>query len=141
MAPATIYPRYAEYRLLEAIEDSPIVSDTWTAPVWQDNPRPDDLRTRLHRIDCPATQFQTVSHILLLTAYPGNYEYISLDDDNLRVGAQEDPVGFVDDLPENVVLDEVQRAPELFTALKLAVDRNPQAWALRADRILQHSLA
>jgi len=33
-------------------------------------------------------------------------------------------VGFVADLPDKVVLDEVQRVPELFTALKVAVDRD-----------------
>ena len=32
-------------------------------------------------------------------------------------------MGFVADLPERVVLDEVQRAPSLFTALKLNIDR------------------
>lgn len=34
-----------------------------------------------------------------------------------------DPVGFVADLPERVILDEVQRAPGIFTALETAVDR------------------
>ncbi len=38
--------------------------------------------------------------------------------------AQADPVGFVDDLPARTILDEVQRAPGLFTALKTAVDRH-----------------
>jgi len=37
--------------------------------------------------------------------------------------ARADPVGFVDDLPDRSTLDEVQRAPELFTAIKAAVDR------------------
>ena len=53
-----------------------------------------------------------------------DYEYITFDDDNLLAGALEDPVGFVADLPERVILDEAQRAPQIFTALKLAVDRN-----------------
>jgi len=52
-----------------------------------------------------------------------DYEYVSFDDDNVRAGAQSDPMGFVYDLPERVILDEVQRVPELFTALKLEVDR------------------
>ena len=33
-------------------------------------------------------------------------------------------MGFVADLPERTILDEVQRAPGLFTALKTAVDRD-----------------
>ena len=43
----------------------------------------------------------------------------------MALGAAEaDPVGFVADLPERTILDEVQRAPGLFTALKTAVDRD-----------------
>ena len=53
---------------------------------------------------------------------PG-YGYLSLDDDVVRAGAEMDPMGFIDELPDRVVLDEVQRAPGIFTALKLAVDR------------------
>ena len=52
------------------------------------------------------------------------YSYISFDDDVLRASVKADPVGFVADLPNKVVLDEVQRIPELFTALKVAVDRD-----------------
>ena len=37
--------------------------------------------------------------------------------------ATADPLGFVADLPERTILDEVQRAPGIFTALKSAVDR------------------
>lgn len=54
------------------------------------------------------------------------YAYISFDDDVLRASVLADPVGFVADLPDKVVLDEVQRVPELFTALKVAVDRDRQ---------------
>lgn len=39
-----------------------------------------------------------------------------------REAAKADPVGYVADLPERAVLDEVQRVPELFTSLKAAVD-------------------
>lgn len=51
------------------------------------------------------------------------YAYISFDNDVSLAAARADPVGFVDDLPLRTVLDEVQRAPELFTALKTTVDR------------------
>jgi len=51
------------------------------------------------------------------------YAYVSFDDDLLRAAAQSDPIGFVADLPEKVVLDEVQRVPSLFTSLKAAVDK------------------
>jgi len=52
------------------------------------------------------------------------YSYISFDDDVLRASIEADPVGFVADLPDKVVLDEVQRVPKLFTALKVAIDRD-----------------
>ncbi len=51
------------------------------------------------------------------------YAYFSFDDDVALAAAEADPVGFVADLPERTILDEVQRAPDLFTALKTAVDR------------------
>src|SRR5690606_34086281 len=43
-----------------------------------------------------------------------------------------DPVGYVADLPERAVLDEVQRVPELFTSLKAAIDarRKPGRFSL-----------
>jgi predicted AAA+ superfamily ATPase len=54
---------------------------------------------------------------------PDGYRYLSFDEDAILAAARRDPAGFVAELPERVILDEVQRAPELFTALKLAVDR------------------
>ncbi len=52
------------------------------------------------------------------------YAYLSFDDDVTRSAADADPIGFVDALPDRVILDEVQRAPELFTSIKAAVDRD-----------------
>ncbi|MFZ5653411.1 MAG: ATP-binding protein [Pseudomonadota bacterium] len=54
---------------------------------------------------------------------PGGYRYVSFDDDPVRAAALADPVGFVTQLPSRVILDEVQRVPQLFTALKAEVDR------------------
>lgn len=51
------------------------------------------------------------------------YLYYSFDDDVARAAAEADPIGFIADLPDRVILDEVQRVPGLFTALKSAVDR------------------
>lgn len=59
-------------------------------------------------------------------AEPAGYGYLSFDDDNLVRAARADPLGFVTDLPAKMVLDEVQRVPEIFTALKLVVDRDRQ---------------
>ncbi len=51
------------------------------------------------------------------------YTYVTFDDDVAREAAEADPVGFVSDLSDRVILDEVQRVPRLFTALKTAIDR------------------
>jgi hypothetical protein len=52
------------------------------------------------------------------------HTYLTFDDGVVLAAALADPLGFVADLPEHTVLDEVQRAPKLFTALKSAVDRS-----------------
>ena len=49
--------------------------------------------------------------------------YLDLDEDRLRRLAIEDPDGFVADLPDEVAIDEVQRAPALLSAIKVSVDR------------------
>lgn len=59
-------------------------------------------------------------------AEPTGYGYLSFDDDNLVRAARADPLGFITDLPPKMVLDEVQRVPEIFTTLKLVVDRDRQ---------------
>ncbi|MBC5766505.1 ATP-binding protein [Ramlibacter albus] len=57
-------------------------------------------------------------------AEPLGYGYLTFDDDNLADAARADPVGFVADLPAKMVLDEVQRVPDLFTSLKVAADKD-----------------
>ncbi len=49
--------------------------------------------------------------------------YVTLDDAVTLKAALDDPDGFVAGLPPQVVLDEVQRAPELFRTIKASVDR------------------
>jgi hypothetical protein len=51
--------------------------------------------------------------------------YHTLDDNALLQEAQEDPTGFIREIgAEPCVLDEVQRAPKLWLALKAEIDRN-----------------
>ena len=47
---------------------------------------------------------------------------VTLDDPTTLKAAQTDPLGFLQDLPEHVIIDEVQRAPELFLSIKKLVD-------------------
>ncbi|OGW49180.1 MAG: AAA family ATPase [Nitrospirae bacterium RBG_19FT_COMBO_58_9] len=98
MPDIALYPRYAEPRLIEALADSPVVLIH--------GPR-----------QCGKTTLARV------VGERRGYAYVSFDDDVLRAAAQADPAGFVGDLPERAILDEVQRVPALFTALKVAVDR------------------
>ena len=50
--------------------------------------------------------------------------YMTLDDATLLSAVHNDPAAFVSGLETPVVLDEVQRAPELFLAIKGSVDKN-----------------
>lgn len=50
--------------------------------------------------------------------------YLTLDDPAVLAAARENPSGFIAGLDGPVVLDEVQFAPELFPAIKVAVDRS-----------------
>lgn len=99
MASPDFFPRLVLSRLTEALADTPVVLIH--------GPRQSG-KTTLARVVGDAA----------------GYAYISFDDDVLRASAQADPVGFVADLPDNVVLDEVQRVPGLFTSIKAAVDRD-----------------
>jgi hypothetical protein len=52
------------------------------------------------------------------------YAYVTFDDDATLAFARADPAGFAAALPARVILDEIQRVPELLRALKLMVDRD-----------------
>ena len=53
-----------------------------------------------------------------------NAVYQTMDDLNTLASARRDPKGFVEALPFQAFLDEVQRAPELFLPIKAAVDKD-----------------
>jgi len=53
-------------------------------------------------------------------------QYITLDDDTVLEAARGDPAGFVRGL-DLVIIDEVQRAPELLRAIKQSVDSDRRA--------------
>jgi len=97
MKPDNLYPRYIEPRVLESLTDTPVVL-----------------------IHGPRQCGKTT--LARLVGDARGFTYLSFDNDVQRSAAQVDPVGYVADLPEHVILDEVQRVPELFTSLKAAVD-------------------
>lgn len=97
MSENVIYPRYLRSKLEEALGDSPVVLIH--------GPRQCGKTTLAHMVGDEA-----------------GFEYFTFDDDIQRAAARNDPVGYIADLPEQSILDEVQRVPELFTSLKKAVD-------------------
>ena len=147
MAENVLYPRFVQPRLLEALTDSPVVlihgprqagkstlAQTLCVP-----DQPERRGSRVIEVGHPIAISNpiAISHPNIPPAAPsprsgalspegesvGGYAYFTFDDDVLRTAAQADPIGFVSDLPEKAVLDEVQRVPALFAALKMEVDR------------------
>lgn len=49
---------------------------------------------------------------------------VTLDDAAILAGAKADPLGFLQDLDKHVIIDEVQRVPELFLSIKKLVDED-----------------
>jgi hypothetical protein len=95
----SLYPRYAESRLTEALADSPVVLIH--------GPR-----------QCGKTTLARA------VGKARGHAYVTFDDEVARGAAEADPLGFVSDLPARAILDEVQRVPGLFATLKSVVDRD-----------------
>lgn len=53
-------------------------------------------------------------------------EYVTLDDMSLRTLAKNDPKLFLMNYPGKVVIDEIQYAPELFSYIKMEVDKTDE---------------
>ena len=64
----------------------------------------------------------TLAQWIAVEEHPARY--LTLDDAGVLAAARGDPSGFITGLEGSVVLDEVQRAPELFLAIKASVDRD-----------------
>lgn len=91
------HPRYLQQQVLDALSDTPVVCIL--------GPRQVGKTTLARQLQPERT-------------------YISFDDATLLSAARYDPVGFVAGLPGRVILDEVQRVPELLLAIKLSVDND-----------------
>ncbi|WP_225431660.1 ATP-binding protein [Bifidobacterium platyrrhinorum] len=65
---------------------------------------------------------QSGKSTLVQEAFP-DYRYLSLEDEDLRETALDDPRAFLDRYDSHVILDEVQRTPALFSYLQGAIDR------------------
>lgn len=96
------YPRYLAPRLREALADSPAVL-----------------------IHGPRQSGKTT--LARSVGEPRGYRYLSFDDPAVLAAARNDPAGFVSNLPARTILDEVQRAPGIFTTLKAVIDAKRSA--------------
>ena len=92
-----------------------------------DFPRPLSTSLRTALADTPVVALlgpRQCGKTTMARSLEPQYAYVSFDDDSSLAFARSDPVGFVMALPRKVVLDEVQRVPELMRAIKMAVDRD-----------------
>jgi hypothetical protein len=97
MAKSIIYARGIRPRIAEALKDTPVVL-----------------------VNGPRQAGKTT----LIRQYASDRRpYLTLDDSATLQTARDDPQGFIQRL-DTVVIDEVQRVPELLLAIKLPVDRD-----------------
>jgi predicted AAA+ superfamily ATPase len=94
-----MHPRHVQPQIIEALNDTPIVL-----------------------LNGARQTGKSTLAKSLLTSH--GRRYLTLDDQATLAAAKSDPAGFISGLDGPVTLDEVQRAPELFLAIKAAVDRN-----------------
>lgn len=65
---------------------------------------------------------QSGKSTLLNTSFP-DYKYVSLEDPDMRLFAIDDPKGFLATYPDKTIIDEVQRAPSLFSYIQTHTDK------------------
>lgn len=100
--PSTLVERHARALVVEALSDTRVVFVMGARQVGKST-----LTTVVAEQDHPA-------------------RILTLDDRATRAAARADPTGFVAGLDGAVVIDEVQRVPELLLAIKETVDRDPR---------------
>jgi len=94
----SLFPRQIQARLLEALQDTPVVLLA--------GPRQAGKTTLVKQI-----------------AEGKGLRYLTMDDELARLSAKEDPTGFIRSI-DCVVIDEIQRAPQLLLAIKKSVDED-----------------
>jgi predicted AAA+ superfamily ATPase len=101
--------RKIKSKLLEALTDSPVVL--------------------VH--GARQTGKSTLLKYIAENDYPA--KYLTFDDSGILSAAQNNPQDFISGYSENLVIDEVQRVPEIFLAIKSFVDK-PQSRKIHSDR-------
>ena len=69
---------------------------------------------------------QSGKSTLVQKVFP-NYSYVNLEDIEQRDFAKEDPKGFLLNLGEYAIIDEVQNVPDLLSYIQVAVDKEKRA--------------
>jgi uncharacterized protein len=95
-----LLPRNLKTALLEAAKDTPVVMVNGAR--------------------------QTGKSTLVKGLFPGTSapHYVSMDNLATLDSARSDPQSFVENLPDRVIINEIQRAPELMLPVKYSVDQN-----------------
>lgn len=101
-------PRAIERNLRECLKDTPVAIIT--------GPRQSG-KTTLAR------------HLLEILTPEDSGSYLTLDDENILTVAHNDPIGLLRNQTRPVIIDEIQRAPELIRTIKLLVDEDRQPGA------------
>lgn len=119
MPETTFYPRHVERHLTETLEDSPVVLIH--------GPRQCGKTTLAQAVYAPEILKQNKNSTTQINVTTNKRNttkrYFNFEDNVVYRSAKDDPAGFVSRLPERVILDEVQRIPEIFSILKMEVDR------------------
>jgi hypothetical protein len=68
---------------------------------------------------------QSGKTVLVRSVFP-RHRYVSLERPDLRAHALEDPRGFLESVGPDVILDEVQRVPDLLSYIQVEVDADPR---------------
>lgn len=73
---------------------------------------------------------------LLRNRFAKTHRFVSLENPDVRVRVQEDPLGFLKENPPPIILDEIQYTPELLHYVKSAIDqdRAPGQWLLSGSQ-------
>ena len=58
----------------------------------------------------------------LIRSVFADYEYLNLENPDVRTSAVEDPVGFIRRRPPRLIIDEAQYAPQLFSMIQVVAD-------------------
>ena len=60
--------------------------------------------------------------------FPDEFESITMDDIELRGRAKDNPKVFLENYELPIIIDEIQKSPELLDEIKIIIDRNKKEW-------------